>query len=272
MPNGTIFKDMWRAGWVRRKIVGLTRFQQPAIRIEPDAGRSGLQLIGQATSSYNPAMAEPAPATAQIKSLRRWFQIRIRTLLLMVVGLSVWLAIVNSQANRQRRAVARIKAAGGLVGYDYEVDANFNRRTDNPAPPGPDWLRNVIGVDYFSTVIFVSFPTATDQSLAAVTDLPNLRGLELTDDIKLTDAELACVNNLPKLEALYIDGCSNVSDKSIKHLQGSKHLTMLIALQTSISLDGMRELTQSNPNLATDYPVAETAASIDANSQPTINK
>ena len=216
-------------------------------------------------------MANPSPATAQIKSRRRWFQVRLRTLLLMVVGLSVWLAIVNSQANRQRRAVARIKAAGGAVGYDYEIDANFNRRTDNPAPPGPDWLRNVIGVDYFSTVIFVSFPTATDQSLAAVTDLPNLRGLELTDDLNLTDAGLACVEHLPQLEVLYIDGCSNLSDAGIKHLRALQNLTTLIALQTSISLDGMRELTQSNPNLATDYPVAETAASIDANSQPTTN-
>jgi len=183
------------------------------------------------------------------KPWQRWFRFRLRTMLVAIAMISLWLSTTANRANKQRRAVEKIKAAGGVVGYDYEVDGNFNRREDDPSPPGPDWLRNLIGVDYFATVIYVEFNTADDQSLAVVKDLPNLRALELTDDVKLTDAGLECVRDLPQLEALYIDGCEKLTDACLRHLRSLKHLSCLIQLSTGISLEGLQDLQRALPNL-----------------------
>ena len=56
---------------------------------------------------------------------RRWFRFSLRTLLIVVMLLSLplgWLAMKMIQAERQRRAVEAIQEAGGEVFYDWEVD------------------------------------------------------------------------------------------------------------------------------------------------------
>lgn len=191
---------------------------------------------------------------ARSPSRRQWFQFRLRTVLVVFAVMSVCLAIVSSRANRQRQAVEKIKAAGGIAVYDFECDEGFKRRTDDPQPPGPEWLRRLIGIDYFATVTYVSFHEANDTSLALLTELPKLRALELTDDRNISDAGMWCLEDLPLLEALYIDGCAKVTDASVEHLRVLKNLRVLIALQTSISLDGMRKLQLALPDLKTDYP------------------
>jgi hypothetical protein len=191
-------------------------------------------------------------ADAEPKHWRRWFQFRLRTLLVVVALVSAGLAIVSSRANQRRRAVERIKSAGGIVGYDFECDEKFNRRADNPTPPGPDWLRNLIGVDYFATPVYVESHNANDEALTALAELPNLRALELTDDLNITDAGLESLKDLAQLEMLYIDGCEQLTDASLQHLRKLKRLSALVALGTRITSEGIKELKQEIPNLATD--------------------
>ena len=97
--------------------------------------------------------------------------------------------VVSSEASRQQRAVERIKAACRYVAvfYDYQLDAKFNPRPVDPAPPGPDWLRSLIGIDYLATVAFVGVNVGTDEFLEAAADLPHLRALRIACDSKISD-------------------------------------------------------------------------------------
>ena len=84
--------------------------------------------------------------------------------------------------NRQRRAVKAIEKAGGTVGYDYEIDENGWLFPGYRSPPGPTWLRNLIGIDYFATIGAVCLNTGSDVTKATIddavgrlSDLPDLQ-------------------------------------------------------------------------------------------------
>src|SRR5262245_17910828 len=96
--------------------------------------------------------SEVQPSEAQApRPPRRWLRFSLRTLLLALTLACVALGWWVHKAERQRRAVAAIRAAGGYVEYDYERDGR-RRGLRNPTPPGPVWLHSVVGVDYFADV------------------------------------------------------------------------------------------------------------------------
>ena len=69
--------------------------------------------------------------TTPSKPRRRWFQFSLRTLMVLVTVLCVWLGLVSERARKQREAVAAIEALGGWVWYDYQ--------NSGQEPPGPKW-------------------------------------------------------------------------------------------------------------------------------------
>lgn len=77
---------------------------------------------------------------------RRWFQYSLRTFLVLMTALAVWLGVVVNRAREQREAVEAIEALGGAVTYDWELEPNRKE------PPGPGWLRTLIGDDFFQEV------------------------------------------------------------------------------------------------------------------------
>ena len=88
-------------------------------------------------------MIDPTP--------RRRFQFSLRTLLVFVTACPVlcsWLAVKIRKVEQQRVAAEAISKLGGFVTYDYELDPSGNLWLDGRAS-GPDWLRNVLGVDFF---------------------------------------------------------------------------------------------------------------------------
>src|ERR1051326_8272874 len=123
----------------------------------------------------------------------RWLRFSLRTLLLLVMALCVWLGIQVNAARRQREAVAVLEKAGATVIYDYQVamppaGTAWLRRVVNPdrqqLPPGPAWLRQQIGDDYFRTVVSVFVNLKLDRQKAALNELaklPHVREFELVD-------------------------------------------------------------------------------------------
>ncbi len=84
---------------------------------------------------------------------RRRFQYSLRTLLVVVTLFAIpcsWLAVKIRQAKRQQEAVAAIQKLGGSVIYDWP--AGWKPARNVKPPPGPVWLRNLLGVDLFQTV------------------------------------------------------------------------------------------------------------------------
>ena len=64
-----------------------------------------------------------------------------------------WLATKMKAAREQKAAVEAIRKARGEVQYDYQ---KFFLDTTSK-PPGPMWLRKLLGDDMAVTVTFVSF-------------------------------------------------------------------------------------------------------------------
>jgi hypothetical protein len=112
--------------------------------------------------------------------------IGLRTLLLLVLLAGGRAADEADSARRQRRAVATIERGRGSVSYDWRDRGVAGRRLREP--PGPRWLRRLVGDDAFQDVVGVSLQTrlaydeplpAEDEILKSLADLPRLRRLHL---------------------------------------------------------------------------------------------
>ena len=173
------------------------------------------------------------------KRKHRWLRFSLRSLMIVVTLVCAAAGLASNQANRQRRAIERIQAARGIVYYDYQLDAKLGPRTDDPLPPGPDWLRDVIGVDYFGTAAAVGVNLGSDELLAAAGELPHLKALRIFCDSKITDGGLAHLKGLTELQSLYLRG---VHDSGMASLNGLTQLQALYVTQTNLSDAGLAPL------------------------------
>jgi hypothetical protein len=115
------------------------------------------------------------------------------------------------RARSQHAAVEAIEASGGSVMYDFEL-------RDMAEPPGPRWLRSLIGDDYFMRVEFVLFwdPETTDEHLRLLRSLHRVRRLHL-DSTRITDAGLSQLKHLSDLEFLTLTG-TDISSEAKREL------------------------------------------------------
>ena len=194
--------------------------------------------------------------------LRHPFQFHIRSLMVLVVVVAVvcsWFAVRMQQARRQREVVT----AAGLASYDYEWDGL-------PGPPGPLWLRNLVGVDFLCDVRTLSYVQATDADLErlkglASLDMLGLNHTEVTDaglmhlkglsNLKMlglnctevTDAGLVHLKRLPSLQEVTLWN-TQVTDAGLVHLKGLTSLRRLYLDGTQVSDDGVQDLRKALPN------------------------
>ncbi|MCI0360604.1 MAG: hypothetical protein L0211_19170 [Planctomycetaceae bacterium] len=194
----------------------------------------------------------PDASTKPKARFARWFQFRLGTLLLLITMLGVWLGIQVNRANRQRTAVAAITARKGLIKYDYQTD--MNPKTVNPGPPGPKWLRSLIGDDYFCEVDWVTFATeyygrrkelglskVDDEGLACLELIPTVTNLELGNNPAITDAGLVHLRNLKGLHTVYLYRTS-VEGPGLVHFDGLKELRNLMLSKTPLTDEGMTHI------------------------------
>ncbi len=124
-------------------------------------------------------------------SKRRWFAFRLRTLLVAVVALGVVLtplAIKMKKAREQKKAVEWVLENGGSVEYDWQTD------DDSGSPPGPKWVRRLVGDEFFQTVRMVCLIATPVSEMSPLRGLTNLREL----DIRLTQITAEEVARLQK--------------------------------------------------------------------------
>lgn len=210
---------------------------------------------------------------------RRFLRVSLRTLLLLLTAGCIWIGWKVDKAHKQRAAVAWVKETGGEAYYDYE------RNTDHPMPPGPAWLRELIGIDLLSdvTLVFVGDASARSNSVSDVTplaDLKNLQSLHLARN-QISDlrplanlrnltflllaeqpvSDLTPLANLKCLEELYLYG-THVSD--VTPLADLKNLKILDLDDTQVSdlaplasLNGLEWLFLNNTQVSDLTPVAK---------------
>jgi hypothetical protein len=129
----------------------------------------------------------------------------LRFLLIVMTVVAVFLGTVVERARQQREAVAWVRSQGGHISYDYErpeADGSYPR---GAKPPGPEWLRELIGVDYFATVEGVVLDRDEITDLAPLANLPQLRslGLMIFVDPKTDLSPIQTLKNLKQLELRY---------------------------------------------------------------------
>jgi Leucine-rich repeat (LRR) protein len=170
----------------------------------------------------------------------------LRTFVIVVALLGVGFGLAGNfwrRVQQQRAIVAQIEAAGGKVNYDYEFgmgedlelyleggdrgvfrygktdDGRRMRRSIHPSgseieeiemPPGPEWLRRLLGDDAFARITEVDlawFRPEESEPLdtAILLKLRNLKVLRLSPP-EIKDESLAIAARLPFLRALELRG------------------------------------------------------------------
>jgi len=160
-----------------------------------------------------------------LKLRRLWLQFSLRDIFLIVTVLSAFLAVSVHRAERQHRAVARLKDLGAVVSYDYRAydDRDTGRRA---APRSPLWLRNFLGIDYFDTAHYVCLERhGVDQHLAILKDLPYVDIVRL-DGSGVTDEAVIQLQGLNYLRVVTLAN-QNATDQALKHLQPMTQLQVL---------------------------------------------
>jgi hypothetical protein len=183
--------------------------------------------------------------SAEPKPKLRWYQYRLRTLLIIMTIFAAWLAMVSHHARQQKLAVEKIHSLKGQVFYDFQKingknwDANIDPKASSPYPA---WLRNFCGEDYFQTVIQVDLTDAapTDADLAILANLPKLEALYLSSR-KNTDNCLIRIEGLSKLRALVLESVP-LNDNGLTSLSKLRDLRVLVLDGSNITDAGIARL------------------------------
>jgi hypothetical protein len=203
------------------------------------------------------------------KPRRRWFQYSLRSLFLLTFLVSLgmsWFAVRMKRAREQGEAVEWIRKGGGSVVYDYQYEVPYS------GPPGPVWLRNLLGTDFFATAVHVCFfpSSVSDAGLEHLKGLTQLRELDLRfspvgdnglkylnglarlrtldlSDTNVTDAGSEHLKRMTHLQTLNLED-AQVTDAGLEHLKGLTQLKMLILLGTHVTDDGVNRLQKALPN------------------------
>jgi hypothetical protein len=180
---------------------------------------------------------------------RCWFQISIRSLLVLTVVVALpfsRLAVEMRLAKKQKADVEAFAKIGGYVFYDWE------RVDKEPIPPvleprEPAWLRNLLGSHFFDIVFEAGVnDDAQLESLKAFSQLKSLclylpAHHDRFDRFHVTDGGLAQISELTQLEALCLP-CSQITDQGLSHLATLPRLRGLDVTGTGITDAGLPHL------------------------------
>lgn len=157
---------------------------------------------------------------------RRWFAFRLRTLLIVVVVLGLALtplAMKLKKARAQKVAVEWVLENDGSVFYDWQLDDGSGIR------PGPEWLRRLIGDEFFQTVRGVDFQLPLAMIVAMeYADYEGIDPLDLSrlaefDELQILVIMGKRVEDLSPLNELldlkYLKIRAHVTDKEVARLQ-----------------------------------------------------
>jgi len=209
------------------------------------------------------------------KRKRCWFQFSLRSLLVFTAILCCLLAGPAKRAREQRAALDIVNRVGGSVLFDWEnPEMDFRPFTSSTgqmyyqqsgreyversnstaaaAPPGPAWLRHLIGDEYFQKVVIVDTsghvvndpPSAnpvTNATLQGVCCLTSLRWLNIDHAKAVNDVGIGNLEALTRLERLFADDVP-ITDRGMKHLECLTHLEYLSINSPLVTDDGVTSL------------------------------
>ncbi|MEX2026407.1 MAG: hypothetical protein WEH44_03885 [Pirellulaceae bacterium] len=135
--------------------------------------------------------------TSSLRKRRRWLSFSLRTLLVFITLLCIFLGIWMERALRQHEIVNAIRDAGGWVEYEME-EANWMRNEAEPL-----WQKNPFGRDLLHCAQSVTLHDG--RLLPQVARLYRLKSLTIYDN-RLMDADVAAIQRLTGLKSLQLVG------------------------------------------------------------------
>lgn len=195
---------------------------------------------------------EPQTTTLLSRRRRRFFQVSLRTLLVLLTVGCVWFGWMVNSAQKQRAAAAWVREMGGGVIYDCDYENRSPGVSTGRNPRAPFWLRDLIGVDLLSRVDTVDCEGVNGLSdisplrdLAAIhslwlidTSVRDLRPLRLLTNIRnlgLANTEVSDLTPLSNLKALEFLGLEGTRVNDLSPLRDNKNLDTLQLAYTSVS-------------------------------------
>ena len=176
---------------------------------------------------------------------KRWLRFRLGTFLSIFAGAAAMLAFVGMEVRRCHREVAAVQR----LREDYPVSIQYGRRFDDGPGEfyldqaesyqyGPQWLKELLGVDIFCCVKSVSVLAPGNIESYK----PNERGewiLDMTYKTGLTDGQLEYILAFPHLHTLDLSW-HPVTDQGISRLAKLKSLRVLMLSRSAVA-DGCVE-------------------------------
>src|SRR5215471_19845303 len=138
-------------------------------------------------------------------NLTRWLRFSLRTLLVAITLLCVWLGLVWVPAQRANWATKELQRLGFDVQFDYQHIPGTSKHNHSPVVPQPGWqfLKSLLGDGLFQHADWIG---RTHKSLK-------------TDDVKL-------IERIPSLRLLQLDGCQ-IGDEQMPYIANLRRLDFL---------------------------------------------
>ena len=199
---------------------------------------------------------------ARLAMPRRWFGYSLRTLLVVITLLAIWLGTQASAARRQAVAVKAMQGWYGAVRVSYhdspdlffDLNQLMGRQQYKTVdyPEDLPWLVNLCGVDMLHSVRGVAIQPFSDtrgkrqfidSDLEPLAQLPDLRQLHLygSQALPLTNDALRPVSLLAQLEFLRL-GLDCIDDEGLQHLANLTNLQRLWLESARVRGEGLRHL------------------------------
>ena len=171
---------------------------------------------------------------------RRFLQVSLRTLLILTTLVAVVLGIltrVHHRVQEQKFAVARIKALGGQVEYDYEEGKSSPKQ--KRTPPGWPWLRQLVGDEYFQDVVGITLDgtPVSDADLGVIGKLRGVKTLSANGREK-TGYHRYFSRPFKIPEPVF----SRITDDGIRRLGPQRNLVVAMLAHTSVGDEGVKEI------------------------------
>ena len=174
---------------------------------------------------------------------QRFLRFSVRGLIVMVLVIGVWLGWLAHSARIRREAVAAILKAGGSVAYDWEyVDGNVTR---GRKPWAPEWLVDLIGVDYFGHVTVALIGTRSTVTEAVMLEVGRMTQLQdlILSNTSVGDTGLVHLSRLRKLTSLHLSG-TQITNAGLASISGLTSLSALGLSRTQVTDAGLEHLTE----------------------------
>lgn len=170
----------------------------------------------------------------------RQFRFSLRSLMVVVTLLSIWMGLYLDSVRRQRQAVQSITRLHGHISYDYDL----LEENGIEEPRWKRWMRSKLGAEYVAQVNQVWFC-----------------GREIGDvgfscfcwpKSEICDDELEMLRDLPALTELGLPD-TRITNGGVRQLKRLTRLQFLDLTGTRLTPEGVRELRQALPNCRIDY-------------------